>query len=169
MGTCVNHGAAAPSLGSRFWSREGERGGRSSRTDPGWQVAEVEGRTGGEAARDRSGRNSGSGGRLHGRSPACGGASEPGSSTPLLRTSITAHDCFLDIRPNVALVSRPCTRRAPAMSNDTQKADQIAHRLYVKLALVVNHARATLEPSPDAKVDKWVGTIVCAPRVFSGS
>ena len=55
------------------------------------------------------------------------------------------------------------------MSNDTQKADQIAHRSYVKLALVVNHARATLEPSPDAKVDKWVGTIVCAPRVFSGS
>ncbi|TCD69595.1 hypothetical protein EIP91_007017 [Steccherinum ochraceum] len=41
------------------------------------------------------------------------------------------------------------------MSNDTQKADQIAHRFYTKLALVVNHARATAEPSPQAKVDKW--------------
>ena len=42
------------------------------------------------------------------------------------------------------------------MSNDTQKADQIAHRFYTKLSLVVNHARATAEPSPQAKVDKWV-------------
>ncbi|KAI0084627.1 autophagy-related protein 13-domain-containing protein [Irpex rosettiformis] len=41
------------------------------------------------------------------------------------------------------------------MSNDTQKADQIAHRLYTKLTLVVNHARATAEPGPQAKVDKW--------------
>ncbi|KAH8103421.1 autophagy-related protein 13-domain-containing protein [Cristinia sonorae] len=44
------------------------------------------------------------------------------------------------------------------MSNDTQRADQIAHRFYTKLSLVVNHARATgetAEPSPQAKPDKW--------------
>ncbi|KAI0088973.1 autophagy-related protein 13 [Irpex rosettiformis] len=41
------------------------------------------------------------------------------------------------------------------MSNDTQKADQIAHRLYTKLTLVVNHARVTAEPGPQTKVDKW--------------
>ncbi|CDO75852.1 hypothetical protein BN946_scf184833.g3 [Trametes cinnabarina] len=45
------------------------------------------------------------------------------------------------------------------MSNDTQRADQIAHRLYSKLALVVNHARATVEPPPSAKVDKWVSAL----------
>ena len=45
------------------------------------------------------------------------------------------------------------------MSNETQKADQIAHRLYSKLALVVNHARATHEPPPTAKVDKWVRSV----------
>lgn len=42
------------------------------------------------------------------------------------------------------------------VSNDTQKADQIAHRFYTKLALVVNHARATAELNPQTKVDKWV-------------
>ncbi|EKM53214.1 uncharacterized protein PHACADRAFT_30248 [Phanerochaete carnosa HHB-10118-sp] len=42
------------------------------------------------------------------------------------------------------------------MSNDTQKADQIAYRFYTKLALVVHHARATSEPNPQAKADKWV-------------
>ena len=41
-------------------------------------------------------------------------------------------------------------------STDTQRADQIAYRFYPKLALVVNHARATDEPNPHAKVDKWV-------------
>ncbi|EGN94527.1 phosphorylated protein that interacts with Vac8p, partial [Serpula lacrymans var. lacrymans S7.3] len=41
------------------------------------------------------------------------------------------------------------------MSNDTQKANQIAFRFYTKLALVVNHARATVEPKYQAKVDKW--------------
>lgn len=51
------------------------------------------------------------------------------------------------------------------MSNDTQRADQIAHRLYSKLALVVNHARATIEPPPNAKVDKWVS----APRSISST
>lgn len=42
------------------------------------------------------------------------------------------------------------------MSNETQKADQIAYRFYTKLVLVVNHARATVEPPAYAKVDKWV-------------
>ncbi|KAI0070745.1 hypothetical protein K474DRAFT_1669744 [Panus rudis PR-1116 ss-1] len=41
------------------------------------------------------------------------------------------------------------------MSNDIQKTDQIVHRIYTKLSLVVNHARSTAEPSPQAKVDKW--------------
>ncbi|KAJ3539754.1 hypothetical protein NM688_g6322 [Phlebia brevispora] len=40
-------------------------------------------------------------------------------------------------------------------TEDLQKADQVAYRLYMKLALVVNHARATAEPNPGAKVDKW--------------
>ncbi len=44
------------------------------------------------------------------------------------------------------------------VSNDTQRADQIAYRFYTKLALVVNHARATAEPNPQTKVDKWVCT-----------
>ena len=51
------------------------------------------------------------------------------------------------------------------MSNESQKADQIAHRLYSKLVLVVNHARATIEPSPAAKLDKWVSTVPpCSPN-----
>ncbi len=42
------------------------------------------------------------------------------------------------------------------MSNEAHKADQIAYRYYTKLALVVHAARATAEPNPQAKVDKWV-------------
>ncbi|KAJ3486366.1 hypothetical protein NLI96_g4280 [Meripilus lineatus] len=41
------------------------------------------------------------------------------------------------------------------MFNDAQKADQIAHRFYTKLCLVVNHARATAEPQAQYKPDKW--------------
>ena len=58
-----------------------------------------------------------------------------------------------------SLLSERFFRRL-AMSNDTQKADQIAHRLYTKLTLVVNHARATAEPGPQAKVDKWVCVVI---------
>ncbi|KAJ8456691.1 hypothetical protein ONZ51_g11976 [Trametes cubensis] len=53
------------------------------------------------------------------------------------------------------------------MSNDTQRADQIAHRLYSKLAIVVNHARATIEPPPTAKVDKWVRNLPLLPSATS--
>jgi len=42
------------------------------------------------------------------------------------------------------------------MSNEAHKADQIAYRYYNKLASVVHAARATTEPNPQAKVDKWV-------------
>lgn len=42
------------------------------------------------------------------------------------------------------------------MSNDIQKADQIAHRFYTKLCLVVSNARATSELRSQQKVDKWV-------------
>ena len=42
------------------------------------------------------------------------------------------------------------------MSNEAHKADQIAFRYYNKLASVVHAARATTEPNPQAKVDKWV-------------
>lgn len=53
------------------------------------------------------------------------------------------------------------------MSNDIQKADQIAYHLFTKLTLVVNQARATAESTssnssgggssrPQVKVDKWV-------------
>lgn len=42
------------------------------------------------------------------------------------------------------------------MSNDIQKADQIAHRFYTKLCLVVSNARATSELKSQTKVDKWV-------------
>ncbi|KAI0653885.1 autophagy-related protein 13-domain-containing protein [Cubamyces menziesii] len=52
------------------------------------------------------------------------------------------------------------------MSNDTQRADQIAHRLYSKLAIVVNHARATIEPPPTAKVDKWFNLETPDPEIF---
>ncbi|KIY47595.1 phosphorylated protein that interacts with Vac8p, partial [Fistulina hepatica ATCC 64428] len=41
------------------------------------------------------------------------------------------------------------------MSNDTQKADQIALHLFTKLFQVVYHARITREPRPSQKVDKW--------------
>lgn len=41
------------------------------------------------------------------------------------------------------------------MSNDIQKADQIAHRFYTKLCLVVSNARATSELKSQTKVDKW--------------
>ncbi|OBZ77362.1 Autophagy-related protein 13 [Grifola frondosa] len=53
------------------------------------------------------------------------------------------------------------------MSNDeSQKADQIAHRLYTKLILVVNHARATAEPSEDAKIDHWFNLDIPDPDIF---
>lgn len=42
------------------------------------------------------------------------------------------------------------------MSNDIQKADQIAYHIFTKLALVVNQARITAEPKSQTKVDKWV-------------
>ena len=42
------------------------------------------------------------------------------------------------------------------MSNDIQKADQIAYHIFTKLVLVVNQARVTAEPKLQAKVDKWV-------------
>ncbi|KAF9219119.1 hypothetical protein BS17DRAFT_438351 [Gyrodon lividus] len=41
------------------------------------------------------------------------------------------------------------------MSNDIQKADQIAHRFYTKLCLVVSNARTTAEPRFQGKLDKW--------------
>ncbi|KAG6371055.1 autophagy-related protein 13-domain-containing protein [Boletus reticuloceps] len=41
------------------------------------------------------------------------------------------------------------------MSNDIQKADQIAHRFYTKLCLVVSNARTTVEPRSQGKADKW--------------
>ncbi|KAL4063866.1 autophagy-related protein 13-domain-containing protein [Scleroderma citrinum] len=41
------------------------------------------------------------------------------------------------------------------MSNDIQKADQIAYRFYSKLTLVVNHARSTVDNRPNTKLDKW--------------
>ncbi|KAI0646348.1 autophagy-related protein 13-domain-containing protein [Trametes meyenii] len=50
--------------------------------------------------------------------------------------------------------------------NDTQRVDQIAHRIYSKLALVVNHARATIEAPPNAKVDKWFNLETPDPELF---
>ncbi|KAI9512003.1 autophagy-related protein 13-domain-containing protein [Russula earlei] len=41
------------------------------------------------------------------------------------------------------------------MSYEASKADQIAYRYYTKLASVVHASRATAEPNPQAKVDKW--------------
>ncbi|EPQ51250.1 hypothetical protein GLOTRDRAFT_141074 [Gloeophyllum trabeum ATCC 11539] len=41
------------------------------------------------------------------------------------------------------------------MSNDIQKADQIAWKFYSKLVLVVNNARTTEETGGQTKVDKW--------------
>lgn len=63
-------------------------------------------------------------------------------------------------RPNVLSSIIYQSRRRPthriAMSNEAHKADQIAFRYYNKLASVVHAARATTEPNPQAKVDKWV-------------
>ncbi|KAF9531461.1 autophagy-related protein 13-domain-containing protein [Crepidotus variabilis] len=41
------------------------------------------------------------------------------------------------------------------MSNDIQKADQIAFHFYTKLFYVINDARATEGVKPQSKVDKW--------------
>ncbi len=42
------------------------------------------------------------------------------------------------------------------MSNDNQKADQIALHFYTKLFYVVSDARMTAESRLQSKVDKWV-------------
>jgi len=42
------------------------------------------------------------------------------------------------------------------MSNDIQKADQIAFHFYTKLFYAVNEARATEGVKAQQKVDKWV-------------
>jgi len=42
------------------------------------------------------------------------------------------------------------------MSNDTQKADQIALHFYTKLFYVVNDARNIGDSNLNSKVDKWV-------------
>ncbi|KAI0916135.1 hypothetical protein AcW1_010009 [Taiwanofungus camphoratus] len=52
------------------------------------------------------------------------------------------------------------------MSNETQKADQIAHRFYTKLTLVVHHARATVESPSQVKVDKWFNLETPDPDIF---
>ncbi|KZT02810.1 uncharacterized protein LAESUDRAFT_738508 [Laetiporus sulphureus 93-53] len=52
------------------------------------------------------------------------------------------------------------------MSNDTPRIDQIAHKFYAKLALVVNHARATVEPSPEAKEDRWFNLETPGPDIL---
>ncbi len=49
-----------------------------------------------------------------------------------------------------------CNSPPTRMSNETQKADQIAFHVYTKLSHVVNHARTTVEPRVQPKVDKWV-------------
>ncbi|KJA14754.1 hypothetical protein HYPSUDRAFT_97190, partial [Hypholoma sublateritium FD-334 SS-4] len=41
------------------------------------------------------------------------------------------------------------------MSDEIQKADQIAFHFYTKLFYAVHDARATEGPRPQAKVDKW--------------
>ncbi|OAX34180.1 hypothetical protein K503DRAFT_465832 [Rhizopogon vinicolor AM-OR11-026] len=42
------------------------------------------------------------------------------------------------------------------MSNDIQKANQVAYRFYAKLCLVVSNARATSsDPESQQRVDKW--------------
>lgn len=50
------------------------------------------------------------------------------------------------------------------MSNDIQKADQIAFHFYTKLFYVVNQARATSEPKTQGKIDKWVGLFYLVER-----
>jgi hypothetical protein len=44
---------------------------------------------------------------------------------------------------------------AMSTTTDAQRADQIAYRVYTKLALVLADARAPPPPGP-AKADKWV-------------
>jgi hypothetical protein len=68
---------------------------------------------------------------------------------------VATHDststCF------VSFPRRSCPTEQPrAMSNDTQRADQIAFHFYTKLFYVVNHARATANPTTATKPDKWV-------------
>ncbi|KAF8652150.1 hypothetical protein AX16_004536 [Volvariella volvacea WC 439] len=41
------------------------------------------------------------------------------------------------------------------MSNEPQKADQIAFHFYTKLFYVVSHARATADPRTAPRIDKW--------------
>ena len=78
-----------------------------------------------------------------------------------LLTLLPSH-CFPPRRlPNVlSSIIYLLSPRAPsyriAMSNEAHKADQIAYRYYTKLVSVVHSARATTEPNPQAKVDKWV-------------
>ena len=55
------------------------------------------------------------------------------------------------------------------MSNEAHKADQIAYRYYNKLASVVHAARATTEPNPQAKVDKWVRRLSYRPLALTNS
>ena len=91
------------------------------------------------------------------------------AAMPYTRThaSSPARDYLLDICPNASLKHPAILSPRPAMSNETQKADQIAHRLYSKLALVVNHARATREPPPNAKVDRWVrSAVLSVPALY---
>ncbi|KAG6331042.1 hypothetical protein ID866_8048 [Astraeus odoratus] len=52
------------------------------------------------------------------------------------------------------------------MSNDIQKADQIAYRFYSKLCLVVNSARSTAEPRSQTRVDKWFNLETPDPDLF---
>ncbi|PCH37077.1 hypothetical protein WOLCODRAFT_140700 [Wolfiporia cocos MD-104 SS10] len=52
------------------------------------------------------------------------------------------------------------------MSNDIQKADQIAYRLHTKLVLVVYDGRSTEELPAEAKVDKWFNLETLDPDIF---
>ncbi|KAI0266400.1 autophagy-related protein 13-domain-containing protein [Gloeopeniophorella convolvens] len=52
------------------------------------------------------------------------------------------------------------------MSNEASKADQIAYRYYTKLASVVYNARATADPNPQARVDKWFNLETPDPDIF---
>lgn len=77
-------------------------------------------------------------------------------SVPTLR-----HTHYHNVR---ILIPLGLTTEQRAMSNDIQKADQIAYRLFTKLTLVVNQARSTAESAttgaatnrPQPRVDKWV-------------
>ena len=46
------------------------------------------------------------------------------------------------------------------MSNDAQKADQIAFHFYTKLFHVVNEARATVETRNQSRLDKWASNCI---------